>query len=194
MQTDEIPAGCGEIARRRHTPECARNARESPPISQNPASPAAAQRGISAEEGRARVRSGATGGAGEGSAPVPRPAVSQPPHPLQVLPASKGGRPRRSPDSAGRRTAPRFFSGRLGVPHAKITLHFAKSWIFPLATRWPAFSGEAKYEHSLSAREQSGRPRLERQPRRCARDDTIFTDRGNAIWLNLPEEQADLKD
>ena len=50
-----------------------------PPISQNPASPAAAQRGSPAEEGRARVRSGATGGAGEGSAPVPRPAVSQPP-------------------------------------------------------------------------------------------------------------------
>lgn len=46
----------------------------------------------------------------------------------------------------------------------------------------------------MSARERRGRPRLERQPRRCARDDTIFTDRGNAIWLNLPEEQADLKD
>ena len=72
------------------------------------------------------------------------------------LAEQRGGRPRRSPDSAGRRTAPRFFSGRLGVPHAKITLHFAKSWIFPLATRWPAFSGKAKYEHSLSAREQSG--------------------------------------
>ena len=64
------------------------------------------------------------------------------------LAEQRGGRPRRSPDSAGRRTAPRFFSGRLGVPHAKITLHFAKSWIFPLATGEPAFSGKAKYEHS----------------------------------------------
>lgn len=116
-------------------------------------------------------------------------------HPARSPPREQGGAARAAPRTA-RADVQRhcIFSGRLGVPHAKITLHFAKSWIFPLATRWPAFSGEAKYEHSLSTREQSGRPRLERQPRSCARDDTIFTDRGNAIWLNLPEEQADLKD
>ena len=155
--------------------------------------PAAAQRGISAAEGRARVRSGATGGAGDAQPPSRGAILFPTPDPKPPGRAPRG-RPRRSPDSAGRRTAPRFFSGRLGVPHAKITLQLAKSWIFPLATRWPAFSGEAKYEHSLSARERRGRPRLERQPQDCARDDTIFTDRGNAIWLNLPEEQADLKD
>ena len=47
----------------------------------------------------------------------------------------------------------------------------------------------------MSTREQSGRPRLERQPQSCARDDTPITSQeAIAIWLNLPEEQADLKD
>ena len=117
-----------------------------PPIFQIPASPAAAQRAHSAAEGRARVRSGATGGAGL-LIPVPRS------HPLPTilsevpLAEQRGGRPRRSPDSAGRRTASRFFSGHLGVPHGIFTLHFAKSWIFPLATNWPGFSGKAQFEH-----------------------------------------------
>ena len=147
VQTDEIPASTGRSPQPRAHSECARNARESPPIFHIPASPAAAQRGISAAEGRARVRSGATGGAGDAQPPSRERDIPFPSCP-KSSPRARGGRPRRSPDSAGRRTAPRFFSGRLGVPHAKITLHFAKSWIFPLAREEPAFSGKAKYEHS----------------------------------------------
>ena len=138
-----------------------------------PASPAAAQRAQPAEEGRARVRSGATGGAGDARPPSRGAILFPTPTRSKSSPRARGGRPRRSPD--GRADVQRhcIFSGRLGVPHASFTLHFWKSCIFPLATNCPAFSGDAQIEHSPSTREQSGRPRLERIRQGCARDDTF---------------------
>lgn len=59
----------------------------------------------------------------------------------------------------------------------------------------PDLPRKTKMSTQMSTREQSGRPRLERTPQDCARDDTPITSQEEiAIWLNLPEEQADLKD
>lgn len=75
----------------RPRPERAPNARESPPISQLPHARCCAA-GPQAEEGRARVRSGATGGAGD-ARPRPENATLFPTPIPKSSPASKGGPP-----------------------------------------------------------------------------------------------------
>ena len=83
-----------------------------------------------------------------------------------------------------------------GSPMGVITLQIGKSWISPVA------GGEAQmapHHHFVQSEwlhsEEKRSARLERQQSRCARDDTSLTSFAKcAIWLNLPEEQADLKD
>ena len=104
--------------------ECARNARESPTHFPHSRMPAAAQRGSPAAEGRARVRSGATGGAGDAQPPSrefvtrilpvpspPRRATRGPPAPLSgqrgptysatILLGTFGGPPRQNYTTIG---------------------------------------------------------------------------------------------
>lgn len=77
-----------------------------------------------------------------------------------------------------------------------ITLQIGKSWISPVAGGEAQIAPHQQFVQSeVAARGRQRSARLERQQSRCARDDTSLTSFAKrAIWLNLPEEQADLKD
>ena len=143
VRNGEIPAGCREISLASHRARCGGRHHPFPNSRQSRCCAA----GHPAEEGRARAGPAPLEARGT-LGPRPENATLFPILFQAPLAEQRGGRPRRSPDSAGRRRAPRFFSGRLGVPRARITLQFAKSCIFPLAAWGPAFAADGKDEHS----------------------------------------------
>ena len=84
-------------------------------------------------------------------------------------------------------------AGVLGVPHLEITLLSWESWQLAAAPRPVAAFSNAIFEH----------PRRSRRKRETAVGATAIALRerrhthcysNEVIWLNLPEEQADLKD